>query len=204
MTKAIFLDFEGVVTSQWNIIHGVIFSELKGYITMEELDRRYHLAKLGKMPFEEFVRGIPEEKWRAFAKHVLYRKGSKEALEGLKREGKYALYLASNHIPGFFEEEIALLGAKKYFKGLFASHELGAAKPDSEFFEKMLEKAGLEAKDCVFVDDAKKNLETAKEMGFTTVWMDNGNDDKRNDTPFRPDFSIRDLRDLDKALQEIR
>ena len=201
MVKAIFLDFEGVVTKNWNILHGVLFPTLQEYVTMEELDRRYGQAKVGKMTFEEFVEGIPEEKWRAFAKHVLYREGSREALEALKREGKCDLYLASNHVPGFFEKEIGLMGCKKYFKGIFVSHEMGSAKPDREFFERMLKETGLRAKDCVFVDDAKRNLEAAKRLGFMTVWMDNENDDKRNNVPFRPDARITDLRELEGLIR---
>jgi len=199
MIKAIFLDFEGVITARWNILHGVIFKDLEGEITYEEMDQRYQLAKVGKITFAQFIKGIPKNKWKSFEKYVKYRKGSKSALVKLSK--KYPLYIASNHIPGFFEREMWLLEAKKYFKKVFASHKMGLAKPNPEFYLAMLKKTGLKAEECLFVDDAKRNLEAAKKLGFVTVWMDNKSEDKRNNTPYLPDLTITDLRELEKSIK---
>ena len=199
MVKAIFIDFEGVVTARWNIFHGIMFeTSLKHYMTMEEMEKRYAKARVGKLSFEEFLKGVPASEHYSFLEHVKYRRGSREALKILRK--KWALYIASNHVSGFFEKEIEQLGAKRYFRKLFASHLMGKAKPDRAFFEQMLKETGLKADECVFVDDAKRNLEAAKKLGFVTVWMNNECDDKRNKTLFKPDFEIKDLRELEKLI----
>lgn len=202
MIKAIFLDFEGVVTAQWSIIHAHLFPKLSEFFSYEDLKKRYDLAKRGKLTFEQFVEGIPEEKRFAHMEMVKYRKGSKEALQKLSK--KYPLYIASNHLPVYFDEEIKKLKVKKYFRKLFPSNDLKCAKPDEEYYQKITKLSGQKVNESIFVDDAKRNLIPAKKLGFTTVWMNNKDkNDARNDFDFKADYEITDLRDLTKLLEEI-
>lgn len=50
----------------------------------------------------------------------------------------------------------------------------GFAKPQPESYEYVLNKAGLKAEDCLFIDDSKNNVEAAKKCGikgvFHTSW----------------------------------
>ena len=201
MIKSIFLDFEGVVTKNGHILHGGFFPLLSKYCSFEELARRYEVAKTGKLKFNEFMEGVPKEKMKEYLAMVLYQKGAKEAIKKLSK--KYPLYLASNHIPTFFEKSIKILGAKKFFKKIFVSHKMGCAKPSKEFYEKILKGARAKANESIFVDDAKRNLIPAKEMGFVTVWANNSVKDYRNDFDYKPDYEITDLRELIKIVEEI-
>lgn len=202
MIKAIFLDFEGVVTAEWSIIHAHLFPKLGEFFPYDELKKRYDLGKRGKLTFEQFTKGIPVEKRFGHMDKVKYRRGSKEALQKLSK--KFKLYIASNHLPIYFDEEIKKLKIKKYFRKLFPSNELNCAKPDKEFFYKILKISGEKNNESIFVDDAKRNLIAAKNNGFITIWMNNKDEkDVRNQIEFKPDYEISDLREVMKIVEEI-
>ena len=194
MIKAIFLDFEGVIEQENDIITAFFYPECKDYMSFEELIDRYHLARDGKINYEKMFSGVPKEKHFTFMNKVNYLKGSKEALEELSK--KFPLFLASDHFDTVFEMELEKLNAEKYFKKIFVSYKLKTHKPLPEFFEKILAQSACKANESIFVDDAKKNLATAKQFGFTTIWMNLERPDKRNDVEYKPDYEIKDLREL--------
>ena len=45
-------------------------------------------------------------------------------------------------------------------------------KPDSEIYIRLLEKFGLKAEECLFIDDMEANTETAQELGWKTYCFD--------------------------------
>lgn len=83
------------------------------------------------------------------------------------RRAGHAVHLATNQqdvrrdvmsprYAGVFDEE-------------FYSCELGACKPSTAFFERMLARLGLEASGAVFVDDSPRNVEAAASCGMTAL-----------------------------------
>ncbi|GHF05384.1 hypothetical protein GCM10010359_02940 [Streptomyces morookaense] len=52
---------------------------------------------------------------------------------------------------------------------LVSSTRVGVAKPDREIYEIAVERAGIPADRCLFVDDRKENVETAIALGMTGV-----------------------------------
>ena len=48
---------------------------------------------------------------------------------------------------------------------------VGMRKPDREIFELTLQRLGLSAGECVFVDDTEINCQAARELGMTAVWF---------------------------------
>ncbi|MDX9785123.1 MAG: HAD-IA family hydrolase [Spirochaetia bacterium] len=46
------------------------------------------------------------------------------------------------------------------------SYKLGFMKPDPRIWLKLLEYTGLEANDCLYIDDVQSYCDTAKELGF--------------------------------------
>jgi putative hydrolase of the HAD superfamily len=55
------------------------------------------------------------------------------------------------------------------FDGVVISGEVGMHKPQPEIFLLGAERAGVEAADCVFVDDLRQNCEGAEAVGMTAV-----------------------------------
>jgi 2-haloacid dehalogenase len=57
----------------------------------------------------------------------------------------------------------------KRFQSITVSGKEKLAKPDPRIFELFLARNGFRATDCVFIDDAPRNVETAHALGFQTV-----------------------------------
>jgi len=55
------------------------------------------------------------------------------------------------------------------FNGVVISGEVGMHKPQPEIFLLGAERAGVEASDCVFVDDLRQNCEGAEAVGMTAI-----------------------------------
>ncbi|MEZ0070265.1 putative hydrolase of the HAD superfamily [Streptacidiphilus sp. MAP12-20] len=55
------------------------------------------------------------------------------------------------------------------YDALVVSEREGLRKPDPEIYEVMLDRLGLPAASCVFVDDIDTNLDPARTLGMTTV-----------------------------------
>ncbi|MCX6803270.1 MAG: HAD family hydrolase, partial [Candidatus Diapherotrites archaeon] len=128
-------------------------------------------------------------------------KGTTEALEELSKH--YKLYIASNHLPGFFEIEIEYLGIKNYFTDFYISYRLKTHKPLKEFFNHMINESKINPNEAIFVDDALTNLKTASELGMKTIWFNNKNNDKRNQITYKADFEVNDFRKLIEVLESI-
>lgn len=94
--------------------------------------------------------------------------GTVELMKQLKKAG-YPVYGLSN----WSAETFPLVREKYAFFNLLddiiLSGEVGAIKPDPEFFEIALKRIGLPAHECLFIDDALPNVEQARRMGFATV-----------------------------------
>ncbi|TKR80587.1 hypothetical protein L596_014640 [Steinernema carpocapsae] len=50
----------------------------------------------------------------------------------------------------------------------------GCSKPDSKIYKITLERLGVKAKECVFVDDLKENCDAAEALGMTAVLVEKG------------------------------
>jgi len=65
------------------------------------------------------------------------------------------------------------------FEGIVVSGVEKMVKPDKEIYELLLERYDLKANESLFIDDGKKNIETAKELGFSTIHYVSGVDLKK-------------------------
>ena len=73
------------------------------------------------------------------------------------------------------------LGYDVLFDTCFYSCELGAAKPDPEYFASVLDRLGAEPGSAVLVDDSAANVEAARAAGISAVhWhLDEGHAELR-------------------------
>jgi len=204
MIKAIFLDFEGVITNSPMLLHKNLYGKIKNEISYEDFDARYQPAKIGESTYKEFLKGF-EKYEKSLLKFVKFRKGAKKVLNYFYLK-KIPMFLASNHIDELAEKEVKILGIEKYFKKMFFSHKLRLAKPDEKFFGEILKQSGLNFKknEMIFIDDAKRNLLVAKKFGFVTVYANNGmSEDRRNRIDFKADYEIKNLLELITIFEEL-
>lgn len=64
----------------------------------------------------------------------------------------------------------------KSFKGVVVSGEDRMLKPDREIFDLFFSRYLLEPADCIFIDDSRPNIETARSLGMHTVHCVEGAD----------------------------
>lgn len=101
-------------------------------------------------------------------------KEMKELIQRLKANGK-RLFLLSNISIGFAErytEVPQIFELLNVFDGLVFSGPIGMTKPNKEIFEYLLEKYGLNAEECIFIDDIEKNICGAEKCGIKGYLFD--------------------------------
>ena len=59
-----------------------------------------------------------------------------------------------------------------HFRGVVVSAHERLVKPDPAIFELFLARHGLEAEDCVFIDDSPANVASAASVGFDAIQFD--------------------------------
>lgn len=89
-------------------------------------------------------------------------------IESLKKAGYRCFYL-SNFSHRAHAECADALDFLAYMDGGILSYQDKVIKPDPKIYRLLLERFGLEAEECVFMDDTEKNLLTAKELGIRTI-----------------------------------
>lgn len=80
--------------------------------------------------------------------------------------------LMSNNMPGFIDKLLAkkLLPDVGY-KAVIDSSEAGCIKPEAEIYNIAQEKAGVEAKEILLVDDTRPFLTAADRLGWQIIWF---------------------------------
>ena len=92
--------------------------------------------------------------------------GAREFCETLKEKG-YKVYVLSNASDLFYVYFPKFLPLD-FFDGVFVSADYRMLKPDVEIFYAFLEKYGLKADECLFVDDLPENVAGAATAGMNT------------------------------------
>jgi putative hydrolase of the HAD superfamily len=97
---------------------------------------------------------------------------------------------------------LAALGVGQHFAEL---HDIHAAelrpKPDRHGYELMLRRFGIDPLGAAMVEDMAQNLKPAKELGMTTIWVDNGSE--RGNHGHHPDFIDLTISDVGEWLEKM-
>lgn len=94
------------------------------------------------------------------------------------------LYLLSNISIGFAEQYGEIDWIRELFSlfdGLVFSGPIGMAKPDRAIFEYVLDHHDLRAEECVFIDDAPRNIAACEAVGIRGILFD-GDEAKLRET----------------------
>jgi 2-haloacid dehalogenase len=94
--------------------------------------------------------------------------GSVEVLAELRDAG-VACYALSNMEKESWHRRRGLYEFLSWFDGCFISALEGVMKPDPRYFRRALARFGLEAGDCLFIDDRAENTEVARALGIPAV-----------------------------------
>jgi FMN phosphatase YigB (HAD superfamily) len=76
------------------------------------------------------------------------------------------------------------LGDYDHFDAVYASFQMGVAKPDPEFYLAILKQEGKMPSEIVFIDDMEENVESASALGIFSILFTEAAELKRQLSPF--------------------
>ena len=94
--------------------------------------------------------------------------GSVAILEELKARGT-PLYAITNFNQDKFRETVARFPFLRLFRDIVVSGDERVVKPDPAIYRLLMERNGLAAEACVFIDDSLKNVLGAKAVGMKAI-----------------------------------
>ena len=158
----------------------LLFEELGLSLSGQEATERYE----GQLHFDHWF--IP---------------GAEELLKTLAPV--HDLYLASNGVASVQHSRIASAGIEPYFKGIFISEELGAVKPQREFFEACFARIpGFDPARALMVGDSlTSDIRGGINAGIRTCWLNYNNKPGRED--IRPDYEIHAITELPALIESL-
>jgi putative hydrolase of the HAD superfamily len=170
--QAVVFDFFGVICSE--ITPFVLPKYMSPEAAVLYKSTMVHKADLGQIGLDEVlehlsgVTGVSAAQLKAeFWLHVKIDPVMVTLIEGLRQN--YRTALLSNAIKPFLREILGKHDLERLFDIIMVSAEEGIAKPDPAFFQRMIDKLGVPAKECLFIDDNIVNVETAKLVGMQAV-----------------------------------
>lgn len=182
MEKAIVFDFGGVLID-WSPYHlyrkllpsdeavREFLEEIKFSEFNKKLDAGYPFSKMKVELLEKYP--LQQELVRAFFDRWMECTGEAlqptvDIMREVKAEG-YPVFGLSN----WSTETFPLLRHRYPFlpelDDYLLSGMAGVAKPDEEIFRIFLQRVGRDADECVFIDDAQVNIDTARRLGFIGI-----------------------------------
>lgn len=209
--KAVIFDLDGVIVSTddyhyraWKVMadeEGIYFDKtinerLRGVSRMESLE--IILEKADKEYSNE------EKIQMAEKKNSLYREllneltpndilpGVMKVLEDLKAKNiKIAIGSSSKNTPMI----LGKIGLKDYFDAVADGNDIKNSKPDPEVFLLAARKVGMEAKDCLVVEDADAGVEAALAGSMKVLAVGYASINPKADYKFK-DLSLVDVKEI--------
>lgn len=133
----------------------------RGEITWSQLWQRF-VTDLGQPDKLEQVKGL-----FAAAAHKELNPRMLELVDKLRASG-FKVGLLSNN-PREASEEMHREGLDEHFDVVHISAETGYVKPEPEAFIHFAESLGVAVSELIMIDDSRKSLSTAGEVGFTPI-----------------------------------
>jgi putative hydrolase of the HAD superfamily len=141
-----------------------------------QIDAERFRCKLSEMVGKEVTTEEVVAGWLGFMREVPQHK--LDYIEELRK--RYRVFLLSNTNPIVMEwtesSDFCPAGRplSSYFDGVYTSYRMGITKPNAGIFLRMMEDAGIQANETLFVDDGIRNIETAARLGMHTYLAKNG------------------------------
>ena len=117
-----------------------------------------------------------------------------EYLRDLRAKGYKVLLLTNNNpviigwacSPGFTPYGNAL---SDYFDKLYISYQMKCSKPGLEIYQKMIDDAGIDPAESLFIDDSDRNIQAAVACGLHVLLIQNGSDWRNTLTKYMPNIT---------------
>lgn len=141
--------------------------------TTEEIEKHYHQASLGAISAAQFWAAVgldPTREDDYLSQHQLT-EGLLPFLQWAKSV-QINIGCLSNDLSRWSVKLRERLGLTELITPWIISGDMGTRKPDPRIYLPVLAATKLKAEQIVFVDDRRKNIETAANLGMKTVLFD--------------------------------
>ena len=166
--KAIILDMYGVIVKQTGDDFVPYVRQTFPDLSVEEIHTPWFKAYIGEITSLDV--------WKAIGFQGDLEKIEKEYLDTIelsdgfidfieKAKGKYKLAIISNDSSRWSKYLREKFDLNKYFDVISISGDLKIQKPDERIFLLTIEKLGVNAEECFYIDDRTGNLNAAKKSG---------------------------------------
>ena len=172
--KAIVLDMYGVIVKQTGDDFVPYVQQTFPDLSPEEIYTPWFKADIGELTSLEVwaaigFQGDLEKIEKDYLDTIELNDGFLEFINTVK--DKYKLAIISNDSSRWSKYLREKFDLNKYFDAISISGDLKMQKPDERIFRLTLEKLGLNAEDCYYVDDRKGNLEAARKVGMKPILL---------------------------------
>lgn len=189
---------------------GVSLSEVEHAVYHDINDNLWKMLERGETTrdelktrrFKEFsdylgrsVTATPEDMAKEYVNNLAKQCQLIPGAEQLCRDlhGKYRLSLVTNGLTYVQRSRISLSPISQYFDDVFISEEMGVAKPDVTFFEKVRDAIGDGDVSAYLVigDSLSSDIQGAVNFGCDSIWINrHGNSD------LRPTYTVTELSEI--------
>jgi len=152
--------FENICTSDWNEQQDAGHSIEKA--TQERVDM---------FPEHESLIRMYYGRWKEMLGYEIT--GTVKILEKLKQKKSISLFGLTNWSHETFPVAVERFGFLEYFEDIVVSGTEKLIKPDQRIYKLLLDRNGLKAEECVFIDDKLINVIAAQNLGFFGLKFDN-------------------------------
>ena len=176
--KAIVLDMYGVIVKQTGDEFVPYVRQFFPDLREEEIYIPWFKANIGEMSslkiwkeigFQDDLEKIEEE----YLDTIELSDGFIDFVE--KVRSKYKLAIISNDASRWSKYLREKFDINKYFDVISISGDLKMKKPDERIFLCTIEKLGVNAEECIYIDDRRGNLEAAKKVGMKPILLNSRN-----------------------------
>ncbi|MGB2370454.1 MAG: HAD family hydrolase, partial [Flavobacteriaceae bacterium] len=152
--------FENICTSAWN-------EQQDAGHSLEQATRE----RIALFPEHERLIRMYYGEWEQMLGYELT--GTVEILKKLHQSPDYTIYALTNWSGETFPVALQKFPFLSWFKGIVVSGDEKLVKPDPAIYKLLLERYGLDATTCVFIDDRADNVKAAVDLGFKGIQFSN-------------------------------
>ena len=177
MIKTIIFDVMGVIFTVGDDVEGLLIPYIRSLIpdtSARRINEAYQAASLGHITSFEFWElvgfesaDVPEIERKYLESSFTLDSGFLSCAKALK--ARYGLALLSNDISEWSKYLRDFHGIEPFIDAAFVSGDLGVRKPDPKIFRIALDALGIQAYECVFIDDYPERVEAAGKLGIPSV-----------------------------------
>lgn len=170
------LDAMGVIFESRDDVAELLvpFARSRGsQLSDREIEEQYRLCSLGRFTSADLWRvlDVSGDVKALDASHLRAHRlmpGLREFVERCTAQG-LAVACVSNDVSEWARWLRIAHGLDGRIEPWIASGDVGVRKPDEAIYRELLDRTGVAAADCLYVDDRPANIDAALRLGFTTV-----------------------------------